>query len=238
MTAVLHTWGQNLSQHIHLHCLIPGGAYQHADQRWQPARSTYLFPVKALMRVYRGHMVSLLREAYREGQLTRLSDAAEVDHCLNELMKTPWVVYARSTCQHSSTVLSYLARYTHRIAISDTRLESVNRDSVSFRYKDYAAGGTKKSLALKGEEFVRRLLLHVLPHGFMRIRHYGFMANACRRKRLSEIRRCLNDVPSTTDVVSDASPAALSQPSCAVCPQCKQPALRIVGECPSEGRRR
>jgi hypothetical protein len=238
MTAVLHTWGQNLSQHVHLHCLIPGGAYQQADQRWRPARSTYLFPVKALMRVYRGRMVSLLREAYREGQLARLSDAAEVDHCLNELMKTPWVVYARSTCQHSSTVLSYLARYTHRIAISDTRLEAVNRDTVTFRYKDYAAGGTKKSLALKGEEFVRRLLLHVLPHGFMRIRHYGFMANACRRKRLSEIRRCLNDVPCTTEVVADASPAAQSQPSCAVCPQCKQPALRIVGERPSEGRRR
>ena len=140
---------------------------------------------------------------------------------------------------NSSTVLSYLARYTHRIAISDTRLEAVSRDSVSFRYKDYAAGGTKKSLALKGEEFVRRLLLHVLPHGFMRIRHYGFMAKACRRKRLSEILRCLDKTPPATQTVAEACQLTQQlQTGCAVCPQCKQPALRIVGERPSEGRRR
>src|SRR5690606_1506304 len=197
----------NLSQHIHLHCLVPGGAYQRADQRWHPARSTYLFPVKALMRVYRGYMVSALRHAYQSGQLPRLNKE-EVDRCLNALMATPWVVYARGTCRYQTTIVDYLARYTHRIAISNARLLEMDDGAVRFGYQDYADSGKHKSQRLPGEEFVRRLLLHVLPHGFMRIRHYGFLANACRKTRLAQIRACLRERETATRV----SPPTLSEP--------------------------
>ncbi len=235
MTAVLHTWGQNLSQHVHLHCLIPGGGYHRERDEWHPARSTYLFPVKALSRRYRGRMVSELRQAYDEGLLSRLTDVAEVECKLASLMETPWVVYARSTCQHSDTVLAYLARYTHRIAISNNRLEMVGENDVIFRYKDYASGGTSKRMRLQGEEFVRRLLLHVLPHGLMRIRHYGFMANCCRRKRLEQIRHCLEvDTIKGVDTVvlkrEGTVYPAMDLRAITTCPRCHQGSLQVVGE--------
>lgn len=242
MTAVLHTWGQSLCQHLHLHCLVPAGAYQQADQTWHPASSTYLFPVKALMRVYRGVMVSTLRQAHREGRLSRV-ESGEVDACLDALMATPWVVYARGTCHGSTTILGYLARYTHRIAISDTRLQGLEGDAVSFRYKDYAAGGKHKTLRLPGEEFVRRFLLHVLPHGFMRIRHYGFLANACRKKRLAQIRVCLSVHGETENPGGQVAVPVEPQSHPPVlqgryCPRCHQSVWRVVDTSALEGRRR
>ncbi len=235
VTAVLHTWGQNLSQHVHLHCLIPGGSYNPVRDEWRDAKSTYLFPVKALSRQYRGRMVSLLRDAYKGGLLPRLTDTADVDRLLNSLMTTPWVVFARGTCQHSDTVLTYLARYTHRIAISNTRLQAMDGDQVAFRYKDYAAGGVYKSMRLRGEEFVRRLLLHVLPHGLMRIRHYGFLANCHRRKRLAQIRRCLKAgsherVEPLVPKIVMAADQSEGRWTMLVCPRCQQGGLRIVGD--------
>ncbi len=131
MTAVLHTWGQNLGQHIHLHCLIPGGALAAGGVEWHAAKSTYLFPVKALSRHFRGVMVSELRQAVNDGRLHRLN-LSTVDGVLNRLMATSWVVFARSTCTQQETVLSYLAQYTHRIAISDYRLRAVDAQSVAF----------------------------------------------------------------------------------------------------------
>lgn len=207
MTAVLHTWGQNLSQHIHLHCLIPGGAYDRQRDEWHPATSTYLFPVRALSRHYRGAMVSALRRAYQAGELPGLTRPDDVDNTLKALMTTEWVVYSRATCTQSDTVLTYLARYTHRIALCDGRIRAVTDNEVTFAYKRYDQGGILSELCLAGEEFVRRWLLHVLPLGFMRIRHYGFLANACRRQHLVRIRRCLGRdqmmPPSRKPVVSD-----------------------------------
>lgn len=242
MTAVLHTWGQNLSQHVHLHCLIPGGAYHREHDEWHSARSTYLFPVKALSRRYRGRMVSELRQAYDEGLLSQLTDAAGVERMMASLMETPWVVFARSTCQHSDTVLTYLARYTHRIAISNNRLETVDEENVVFRYKDYASGGTIKRMRLQGEEFVRRLLLHVLPHGMMRIRHYGFMANCCRRKRLEQIRHCLElDAIEGEDTIVAAREGRgypiKDVETATTCPRCRRGILLIVGEIEAGFRR-
>ena len=170
MTAVLHTWGQNLGQHVHLHCLVPGGVLT-AQQQWHAARSTYLFPVRALSRYFRGKMVSDLRHSINSGKLKRITHTDEIDNKLNQLMKTDWVIYAKPCINHSHSIIRYLARYTHKIAISDQRIIEVTVDQVRFNYKDYR-DNQSKTMQLSGNEFIRRYLLHILPKGFMRIRHY------------------------------------------------------------------
>lgn len=189
MTAVLHTWGQNLSQHVHLHCLVPGGALTE-QQEWHAARSTYLFPVRALSRHFRGKMVSCLRECATAGKLNRIIKLDEIDKMLDQLMKKDWVVYSKPCINRTQTVISYLARYSHKIAISDHRLIGIEEDQVHFQYKDYRNDqpGTMK---LHYGEFIRRFLMHVLPNGFMRIRHYGLLANRCRKTSLERIRKIL-----------------------------------------------
>ncbi|MEJ6654685.1 MAG: IS91 family transposase [Pseudomonas sp.] len=225
MTAVLHTWGQTLNQHVHLHCLVPAGAFGQ-DGSWHAARSNYLFPVRALSRRYRGLMVSALRQAASQQQLHRVTRAGEVDQLLDSLMATEWVVYSKHCLQHTSSVIDYLARYTRRIAISNARLQSVDEHSVTLDYKDYRQGTQPKQMTLSGEEFVRRFLLHILPKGLMRVRHYGFLANRCRRTRLERIRRALRiyDVGRT-----EAMAAATLGTQRFECRQCKRPSMRCVG---------
>jgi len=189
MTAVLHTWGQNLSQHVHLHCLIPGGVLTN-NQQWHAARSTYLFPVRALSRHFRGRMVRALRDCATAGQLKRITRADEIDQRLNQLMKKDWVVYSKPCVHHTGTVIRYLARYSHKIAISDQRITGLTDDQVRFRYRDYREDQAKV-MTLRVDEFIRRYLLHVLPKGFMRIRHYGLLANRCRKASLERIRKIL-----------------------------------------------
>ena len=194
MSAILHTWGQTLTQHVHLHCLVPGGALDAAGE-WQPARSTYLFPVRALSRRFRGCLVSRLREAVQAGELPRITDPNEPQRTLGRLMQHEWVVYSRPALGEPRQVLDYLARYTHRTAIGNHRLLSENDGQIRFRYKDYRDSGCTKVMALSIEEFMRRFLLHVLPKGLMRIRHYGFLANCCRRRKLAQIRAALASPP-------------------------------------------
>ena len=135
MTAVLHTWGQTLSQHVHLHCLVPGGALD-KDQHWHPAKSNYLFPVKALSRHYRGNLVSALRSCAKKGKLSRITNPDEIDSVLNQLMQKDWVVYSKHCLNRTDSTVGYLARYTHRIAISDQRIIDIDQDRVRFHYKD------------------------------------------------------------------------------------------------------
>ncbi|WP_456371775.1 IS91 family transposase, partial [Thiolapillus sp.] len=189
MTAVLHTWGQNLSQHVHLHCLVPGGALTE-DETWHAARSTYLFPVRALSRHFRGKMVSRLRACAKAGKLGRITRADEIDNLLDQLMEKDWVIYSKPSLDRTQAVINYLARYSHKIAISDHRLIEIKGDQVHFRYKDYR-DDRLKIMKLHHEEFIRRFLMHVLPKGFMRIRHYGFLANRCRQAALARIRKIL-----------------------------------------------
>lgn len=139
MTAVLHTWGENLSRHVHLRCLVPGGALGSDGDR-HPAKSTYLFPVRALSRRFRGLMVSTLRAAANRGELHRVKRTGEVDQLLDELMQPEWVVFSKPCPTHTSSVVDYLGRYSHRIAISDQRIVSIDHQHVRFRYKDYASG--------------------------------------------------------------------------------------------------
>jgi hypothetical protein len=223
MTAVLHTWGQTLVRHIHLHCLVPGGALG-ADGSWHPARSTYLFPVRALSRHFRGGFVSRLRQAFEDGRLPRIRDRAEVDRVLKALMATDWVVYSKPCLSHTETVVDYLGRYSHRIALADSRIRDFDGKSVELSYKDYRDGDRRKVMTLTGEELLRRFLLHVLPKNFMRVRHFGFLANRCRARRLAEIRTALDaPAPEVAKAPENASPFD-GYP----CPLCRRGRLRVI----------
>ena len=225
MTAVLHTWGQTLTRHVHLHCLLPGGAFT-AEGRWCPARSTYLFPVRALSRHFRGGFVRRLRRAIQKQRLPQL-DPVEIDAKLDELMSTEWNVYSKPCLGHTETVVNYLGRYTHRIGLSDYRLHALEDRQVQLDYKDYRDGAKHKSLLLCGEELIRRFLLHVLPRGFMRVRHYGFLANRCRAPRLSAIRAAIEEQAETTLASSDQVSAEAPFDGYP-CPKCRQGWLRII----------
>jgi hypothetical protein len=228
MTAMLHTWGQTLIRHVHLHCLVPGGAIA-ADGTWHPAKSTYLFPVRALSRHLRGGLVSRLRQAFTDGRLARIT-APEVARVLNALMGTDWVVYSKPALARTDTVIEYLGRYSHRIALSDSRLLDFNEDAaaVDLRYQDYRDGSRRKVMTLSGEELIRRFLLHVLPKGFMRVRHFGFLANRCRARCLALIRTALA-APAPAAAAEPAAEAAATAPFDGYpCPKCRTGRLHVT----------
>jgi hypothetical protein len=177
MTAVLHTWGQQLNHHVHLHCLVPGGALT-LDHQWRPAKSNYLFPVKALSKVYRGKMVSALRQLCKTGAIKD----PQCNALLNQLMQQEWIVYSRACIQKVETVVKYLARYSHRVALNDSRLISMDAQHVVLKYKDYRDHNKHKTLQLTHQQLIARFTKHILPKGLMRIRHYGIMGNRNRQR--------------------------------------------------------
>jgi hypothetical protein len=195
VTAVLHTWGQRLDQHIHVHCIVTGGGLSD-DGKWRAAKPHFLFPVRVLSKVFRGKYLAALKQQWQSGAFD--SDASRLDDIgalLTELRSTDWVVYAKPPFGGPEQVLRYLGRYTHRVAIGNHRLLSLEDGQVRFRWRDYAHGNKQKVMALDGPEFLRRFLLHVLPKGFTRIRHYGLLANRMKRERLAAAREAL-DTPS------------------------------------------
>jgi len=227
MTAVLHTWGQTLTRHVHLHCLVPGGAFA-ADGCWHPARSTYLFPVRALSRHVRGGFVSRLRRAFEAGRLGRIENPARVAAMLDSLMATEWVVYSKPCLTRTETVVDYLGRYSHRIALSDRRLLGFENGRVQLAWKDYR-DGRHKVMDLDGTELLRRFLLHVLPKGFMRIRHFGFLANRCRAQRLEQIREAIAaqaEIPASATERPDTCIPAGDAPR--QCPRCRSGRLLVI----------
>lgn len=222
VTAILHTWGQNLSQHLHLHCLVTGGALAADGTRWTTSRASFLFPVRALSRVFRAKYLAELQRAMEAGQLTfaggtaDLADRRVFTQFLGRLRTIDWVVYAKRPFAGPEQVLDYLGRYTHRVALSNDRLVSFEDGVVRFAWKDYADQDRRKVLALDVDEFLRRFLLHVLPRGFMRIRHFGLLANRQRTAMLAQCRRLLAvSAPAPTSVDSDAISSLLRR--CPVC---------------------
>ena len=197
--AVLHTWGQNLSHHPHIHCVIPGGGLSPDRSRWISCRVGFFLPVRVLSRLFRGKFIAYLREAFAHDELSFHGDlqflsAADYFACwLREIAKQEWVVYAKPPFGGPEQVLKYLARYTHRVAISNQRLVAFRDGEVTFRWKDYAAGNGQKEMTLSAVEFTRRFLMHVLPRGFVRIRHYGFLANRFRQAKLGLCKRLLGE---------------------------------------------
>jgi hypothetical protein len=194
--AVLHTWGQNLHLHPHLHCVVPGGGLSPDDQ-WTACRPGFFLPVRVLSRRFRRLFLEALEKAYAAGQLhfsgelERLQDPAAFSRYIAPVRQTEWVVYAKPPFGGPQQVLEYLGRYTHRVAISNQRLIALENDQVSFRWKDYRHPQRPKVMTLAAHEFIRRFLLHSLPPGFQRIRYYGFLANCHRADKLEFCRQCL-----------------------------------------------
>lgn len=235
--AVLHTWGQNLMHHPHLHCVVPSGGLSADGTAWVAGRPSFFLPVRVLSRVFRGKFLDLLKGSLTRGELKfygalrSLNEAATLQRLLRDSVKHEWVVYAKPPFGGPEQVLKYLARYTHRVAISNSRLLHLEDGRVTFRWKDYAGGGRQRTMTLDATEFIRRFLLHVLPTGFVRIRYYGFMANRHRARHLARCRQLLGQPETPEPQDRSADDAALSGPDDAPapsCPLCHQGRMRII----------
>jgi hypothetical protein len=231
--AVLHTWSQNLLYHPHVHCVVPAGGLSFDGSRWVSCRLKFFLPVRVLSRLFRGKLLALFRQAFAEGkleffgQLADLAEPARFHAWLRKSKKTEWVVYAKPPFGGPEYVLKYLARYTHRVAISSSRLLSLNNGHVTFRWRDSRHGNQTKSMTLEAVEFIRRFMLHILPPGFMKIRHFGFLANRNRASALALCRQRLNvssspEGPAT--ILTREQQSAIERR----CPVCHVGVLRIV----------
>jgi len=222
--SVLHTWGQNLLHHPHIHCVIPSGGLSPDHTRWIHPRYPFFLPVRVLRKVFRGKFVAGLKRCFQQGQLTfhgalRPLESEKAFHAfLRPLFQQEWVVYAKRPFGGPHHVLAYLAAYTHRVAISNHRLLAFHNDQVTFLWKDYAHGNRKKRMTLSTQEFLRRFLLHVLPLGFVRIRFSGFLANRRRAELLPLCQKLLSENPRPDTLVS--SNFSAPQPACFRCPRC------------------
>ncbi|MDX1429120.1 MAG: IS91 family transposase [Rhodothermales bacterium] len=241
---LLHTWGQNLLAHPHLHCVIPGGGLSLDGERWVPCQDGFFLPVRVLSRLFRGKFVAELQRGFDRDQLVfhgRLQDLRHPkawEGWLETLRNKDWVVYAKPPFGGPRQVLKYLARYTHRVAISNHRLISTDDGKVTFRWKDYANAERQRIVTLDAVEFLRRFLLHVLPKGFMRVRYYGFLANRHRAQKLERIRFLLGQQslsmrsePPTVQPGGDLADHELPDTN-QLCPHCKKGRLRVVAPLP------
>jgi hypothetical protein len=223
VVAVLHTWGQALTHHPHVHCVVPGGGLSPDGTRWIAGRPNFFLAVKPLARLFRRLFLERLQRAFDAGALSffgdlaNLADPATFDKHLAKMRNIDWVVYAKKPFGGPAQVLAYLGRYTHRVAIANSRLVALDDDHVAFTWKDYRQNGAAKIMKLAPDEFIRRFLLHALPDGFHRIRHFGFMANGHRAAKLALCRSLLADQPEPR-LNSNASPqAAVGIPACPAC---------------------
>jgi hypothetical protein len=240
--AVLHTWGQRLDHHPHVHCVVPGGGLSPDRRQWISCRDGFFLPVRVLSRLFRGKFLAHLEGAFTAGQLKfhgKLEDLrapSRFEGFLASLRRSEWVVYSKPPFGGPKQVLRYLARYTHRVAISNQRLVSLRDGKVTFQYKDYRCGNAERHMTLDATEFIRRFLQHVLPPSFHRLRYYGFLANSVRKKNLALARALLpppRDVslpppPPDLDFATDAD----RYQGALICPACNQRRLVIVEELP------
>jgi hypothetical protein len=230
--AVLHSWGQNLHLHPHIHCVVPGGGISPDNSRWIPCRryrKSFFLPGKVLSRFFRKRFLVHLRRSFQKGklqfhgELESLAQPAAFEALCQKAGRREWVVYAKRPFGGPEQVLKYLARYTHRVAISNRRLLSIENGRVTFEWKDYAAGNQTKTMTLEAVEFIRRFLLHVLPSGFVHIRHFGFLANRKRKESLALCQSLVAASPLVSEVSVDSpgSHDATTEEQPHRCPVCK-----------------
>jgi Putative transposase/Transposase zinc-binding domain len=226
---VLHTWGSAMTHHPHVHMIVPGGGISLDGARWVSCRPGFFLPVRVLSRLFRRLVLESLAAAHAAGLLTFFGDHAPLNQApafaayLAPLRKSEWVVYSKRPFGGPEAVLAYLAPYTHRVAISNSRLIALDQAGVTFRYKDYRRNGCERyrTMTLEADEFIRRFLLHVLPHGFHRIRHYGLFASSSRAKTLARARELLATAPPRTNAADhDRTDASEPQTSVQPCPHC------------------
>ena len=236
VTLVLHTWGSALTHHPHVHGIVPGGGLSPHGDRWIGCRPGFFLSVRVLSRLFRRRFLEELDQAHRSGRLqffgeyAALGDARTFGRWLTPLRDCEWVVYAKRPFAGPQAVLAYLSRYTHRVAISNSRLIGMNEHGVTFRWKDYRAKGRPryKTMTLGTEEFMRRFLLHVLPAGFHRIRHYGLLANGARTANLALARELLNDARAAHAQAAHANTRSSSAQPCFLCRHCGGPMLIVA----------
>ncbi len=232
--SILHTWGQTLVRHPHVHCVVPAGGFSADRRQWvRPKYPGFFLPIPVLRRVFRGKVVAGLRRAYAAGHLNLagatapLRDPAQWRTFVNALFEADWVVYAKPAFGGAPAVLRYLGRYTHRVAISNHRLIAFDGDRVTFRWKDYAHGHQWRTMTLGAMEFLRRFVQHVLPRGFVRIRHFGYLANACRTARLTDARALLAQPAPARSDDARSDDAGRTAPAHWRCPRCG--AAMVIG---------
>ena len=241
--AVLHTWGQNLTHHPHLHCVVPGGGLSADGQRWTPCRPGFFLPVRVLSRFFRRRFLEMLEQAFDSGQLEffstlqRLRERNVFRRYLDPVRQKEWVVYAKAPFAGPEQVLDYVGRYTHRVAISNNRLLDIEDGNVTFRWKDYRDDSAQKTMTVAADEFLRRFLLHVLPLGLQRIRYYGLLGNRHRNEKLAQCRRLLEMHTTTPHEPDAAAPVdyrdryeALTGQSLYQCPLCHAGRMLTVGQ--------
>lgn len=237
--AVLHTWGQNLLHHPHLHFVVAGGGIAPEGNRWISCRPGFFLPVRVLSRLFRRLFLKLLQKAFDSGKLhffsslEALQDRKAFLRYLAPVRKAEWVVYAKAPFAGPQQVLNYVGRYTHRVAISNDRLLNMENGQVRFRWKDYRDNNRQKTMTLKADEFIRRFLLHVLPNGFQRIRYYGFLGNRYRKQKLERCRQLLG-MPDNEPVPEPARDyrdrcEELTGSSLWECPVCHQGRMHVIG---------
>lgn len=240
-TAVLHTWNQRLLDHFHLHCLVPGGALSFDGRHFVRAKRGYLFPVKALSRVFRGKFLDGLKKRYAQGQivfpksLTALKAEEGFARLVDQLWQKEWVVYSKAPFDGPEKVLEYLGRYTHRVAISNHRLVNVAEGMVTFRYRDRRDRDQVKETTISAHEFIRRFLLHVVPDSYKRIRHFGFLANGCKKRGLARCRELLGlatALPLSPPETLIERMRRLTGVDITQCPRCQQGHMVRVKELP------
>lgn len=240
VTLVLHTWGSAMTHHPHVHGIVPGGGLSPDGERWVACRRGFFLPVRVLSRLFRRRFLEELGKAHASGELkffgefAALADTSAFQRWLAPLRSCEWVVYAKRPFAGPEAVLAYLSRYTHRVAISNQRLVSMDDNGVSFRWKDYRDKGRTrhKTMRLKAEEFMRRFLLHVLPSGFHRIRHYGLLANVGRREHLARARQLLlNSSDGEASNASHPTPPTRSAAPVFVC-RCCGAAMMVIDTLP------
>ena len=226
--AVLHTWDQILKDHFHLHCLVPAGALSFDHSHWIAARKNFLFPITALSQVFRGKFLGLLHQACDKEKIPPANNEIKASRQKN------WVVYAKKPFGSPQSVLDYLGRYTHRVALSNDRILKIENGEVTLSYRDRKDGDRKKTLPLDAQEFIRRFLLHVLPQGFMRIRHFGFLANRSKKQALTQCRKLLNcdPPPPCSNLCAKDLLLKLTGLDLSRCPSCQKGTMIVVGELP------
>ena len=235
--AVLHTWGQQLHHHPHLHCVLPAGGLAPDGTQWIPCRPHFFLPVRVLSRRFRRLHLAGLEQTYAQGQLSLMGRCRELaeptpwQRLLAALRDKEWVVYAKEPLREPQHVLKYLARYTHRVAISNHRLLALDNGQVTFRSKDYQRGHRLRTLTLDAVEFLRRLMLHVPPHGFHRLRHFGFLANRVRQEKLTQCRTLLGQATrprAREETVAREAPEVPSSAPGVRCPVCQHGRMQLV----------
>jgi hypothetical protein len=241
--AILHTWNQKLMDHVHLHCVVAGGALSFDKSRWISARGNFLFSVKALSRVFSAKFTAYMIKAFRKGDLLFPGKISMLGHekefllFMKGVKQKDWAVYCKKPFAGSQQVLEYIGRYTHRIAISNPRIVNIEQGVVTFTYRDRRNNNTLKTMTLPAKEFIRRFLLHVLPDGFVRIRHFGFLANRYKKENVHRCRQVMGmpqRLPEITKKNSQELMFELTGIDMTLCPCCKKGSMRVVKKIPAQ----